>query len=1049
MKTLLRTICLLAFVAACSLPVWATDVTLSAFQIKDWNYGGSTLKLRLYSSDTWTDSLGYVRGSGIAGSQTGFFKEIICPISGTTATCPTFVLPSTVDSIDVPQVRITGSLFSENNSFKMNLFQNWRIPAITPTTWSDLVLFNRAQPKPLGDVYYTAPQVDAKILEATGGGGSAPLATDVIPGKGRLSVTAASVSDPIFVGDNDPRLVGGVISVVCAGVDDTVALNAAIATGGTVVITRGSTCAASSSLTFTTSSTAVLRVEKGGLFKPITGQTPVVGGYIDAGAYQIFTNALAGQGTVSFNGYVLQDVHPEWWGALGDASTISTAPLQASIIGAYGSNRTNGSGLWKYNRTLKFSGRYAIDQELQCYHMIGFLWRGATKFNSGIIQTATNKRIIDGQSVTYGVFDNLIFSSNASQGNGMALVDLDYDASQGSDLRPQNLTFQDCIFAGNNVSNIGAWIAKHSGSQGDNVRFRNCYGSGFTFAVAVLGGNPAVAQMGANCSYNQNALNVIWDGGDLQGNPQYGLAAYGGNWIVNGTTFENGSAGVFTQTGFDVYCEAPGEPCSMSNTLHESMKIAAGVKYFRNVTQQGRPYNWWPTNSLGASATFLDQPITGSAVGGDGRIYRVTVAGTLGGLNSTTATGGSSTTLVKAGAGWTVNAFLGYRVAILSGSGALQYGIITANDATTLTVAGGWVTQFKDIAITSPNATSTFVVEPNWGTQFTSGTTTFALYSFNVIEGGLGSIGNVDIDGMSISYGGQLKVGSSSNLRNMSVIRSDWLWQVGNSNIPLDDTPVNFRTENIYASNIDVAGNLGNLPWKIVRNGFVSTPFTDLTQRQQGTQWTLFDQGQPGGGLGYGQVGVGRGDGTPDNGGVPGRNILGYLGMLGRPTPFGTNQPGAATQIQGGLSTGSATAGAIEGWLGSAGSSGSTVNAGSKVFSASRATGFKLFSISFQPAISTSLATTTPVDVGSVLLLGNIVPYTPTQSSTIDIASVPTQEFTLMIVTSGTTSYTLTFNTNFKTTGTLATGTVSGKVFTMRFACDGTRCAEISRTTAM
>lgn len=101
--------------------------------------------------------------------------------------------------------------------------------------------------------------------------------------------------------------------------------------------------------------------------------------------------------------------------------------------------------------------------------------------------------------------------------------------------------------------------------------------------------------------------------------------------------------------------------------------------------------------------------------------------------------------------------------------------------------------------------------------------------------------------------------------------------------------------------------------------------------------------------------------------------------------------------------------------------------------------------------LSAALATTNPVDIGTSLNAGNAVSYTPTQDATINLASVPVglQEFSLIITTSGVSSFTITFGTNFKTTGTLATGTVSGKVFVIKFVCNGTTCIEVSRTAAM
>lgn len=81
---------------------------------------------------------------------------------------------------------------------------------------------------------------------------------------------------------------------------------------------------------------------------------------------------------------------------------------------------------------------------------------------------------------------------------------------------------------------------------------------------------------------------------------------------------------------------------------------------------------------------------------------------------------------------------------------------------------------------------------------------------------------------------------------------------------------------------------------------------------------------------------------------------------------------------------------------------------------------------------------------------GDIFTLTPAGNDTLNMQAVrPGQEITFVITTNGTTSYTLTFGTNFKSTGTLATGTVSGKVFTITFRSDGVNYNEVARSTAM
>jgi len=93
----------------------------------------------------------------------------------------------------------------------------------------------------------------------------------------------------------------------------------------------------------------------------------------------------------------------------------NTPALQAAEHGAFGTNRTNGSGLSIYNRELRLSGNYQINDELKFYHVIGFKVSCEQRLNAGITQTASNKRIIDGQSVAYGEFDGCNWATSASQ----------------------------------------------------------------------------------------------------------------------------------------------------------------------------------------------------------------------------------------------------------------------------------------------------------------------------------------------------------------------------------------------------------------------------------------------------------------------------------------------------------------------------------------------------------------------------------------------------------------------------------------------------------
>ena len=76
---------------------------------------------------------------------------------------------------------------------------------------------------------------------------------------------------------------------------------------------------------------------------------------------------------------------------------------------------------------------------------------------------------------------------------------------------------------------------------------------------------------------------------------------------------------------------------------------------------------------------------------------------------------------------------------------------------------------------------------------------------------------------------------------------------------------------------------------------------------------------------------------------------------------------------------------------------------------------------------------------------------TPTGDITLQTGNIfEGPQLVFIITTSGSVSYNVNWDSgSFKTQGTLATGTASGKVFTVCFSCDGSYWNETSRTTAM
>jgi hypothetical protein len=96
----------------------------------------------------------------------------------------------------------------------------------------------------------------------------------------------------------------------------------------------------------------------------------------------------------------------------------------------------------------------------------------------------------------------------------------------------------------------------------------------------------------------------------------------------------------------------------------------------------------------------------------------------------------------------------------------------------------------------------------------------------------------------------------------------------------------------------------------------------------------------------------------------------------------------------------------------------------------------------------TALGTTGTISLDPTL--GRVFTVTPTGAITLNAASAPAGAVVYVVVTtSGTSSFNVTPSTKFKSTGALATGTSSGKVFTITFVGDGTNMNEVARTAAM
>lgn len=385
---------------------------------------------------------------------------------------------------------------------------------------------------------------------------------------------------------------------------------------------------------------------------PGTATLNVLGSVVDPDKHKIFYQSTGTDGVIDLTGnLVMTEVDPEWWGASPSATAVVNTPaIQSSEYAAFGCGpttcRINGSGINLYNKQWNLNGQYLINAEIQFYHVIGnsgARWAVNCKNNGGLIQTTTNLRILDGQSDAYGHFDDCVWAGSAASTN--ALLDIDFTGAQGSDLRPQFLDFNRNTWVGNSQVAIGFLLAKSGGgAQGSNIYCYDCETSGFTTAGW---------QIGTPTSLAQNALDIGYSG-DMQGNPLYGIAVYGGGYVTFGgdgnnlATMENGFT---TQTGFDMYCFASQGPCIMNHVRSESRRLitcsTCQLKDTKIINQAQGPN---PGGSAPIGSIF-----SGNRVTGDGAYYKVTIdlAGGIpfGGTGTVAspilASSGSATTIVN------------------------------------------------------------------------------------------------------------------------------------------------------------------------------------------------------------------------------------------------------------------------------------------------------------------------------------------------------------------------------------------------------------------
>lgn len=124
---------------------------------------------------------------------------------------------------------------------------------------------------------------------------------------------------------------------------------------------------------------------------------------------------------------------------------------------------------------------------------------------------------------------------------------------------------------------------------------------------------------------------------------------------------------------------------------------------WQTLAQAGLPATWGTDGRMMATPSWIDAGYVSFAAG--------------------TATSATGTTLVNAGKAWASGQWVNFQVRITGGTGAGQIRTITANDATTLTVAA-WATV--------PDSTSTYSIEGNDDFLYLIGNNAVTLYRYQI-----------------------------------------------------------------------------------------------------------------------------------------------------------------------------------------------------------------------------------------------------------------------------------------------------------------------------
>lgn len=131
---------------------YATSITVASYQVPNWQYSGSTAKLRIYSDTSFISSDGTTISAGSPNTNGGFYKEISITISANVATIAGFTIDSTNDGQNTTAARYT-AYFYDSTGRRLGNFSPFTQFFVTSDagnsqTWTQIASYNFIGPAP-------------------------------------------------------------------------------------------------------------------------------------------------------------------------------------------------------------------------------------------------------------------------------------------------------------------------------------------------------------------------------------------------------------------------------------------------------------------------------------------------------------------------------------------------------------------------------------------------------------------------------------------------------------------------------------------------------------------------------------------------------------------------------------------------------------------------------------------------------------------------------------------------------------------------------------